>query len=131
MPKRVPGTSLILEIIKNINTYLKSTDFDDNILNRVKSDIGILKRKSIGQKCEYLISQNCKNKMYGGQSAIQFFKKCYSIRSNFVHSEKMDISEITKNDSPLKDLIIDVLLGYQSNLYKKYNHQIKMKKDIR
>lgn len=107
-----------IDIIKNISKYLKSCEAsNEENMNKVKNDIGMLKIKSIGEKCNDLILKYCTDKKYGNYTAIEFFKKCYSLRSNFVHSGEIDINKIDENDNMLKNLVIDVLLGYQQNLF--------------
>lgn len=102
----------IENIIKNVNDY----EFEDQINNRIKNDLGNLKKKSIGSKCYGLIVKYCSDKKYNNKDAIAFFKQCYSIRSSFVHAGTMNTNEMNECDSELRKLVIDVLLGYQKYL---------------
>ncbi|WP_121663469.1 hypothetical protein [Metabacillus litoralis] len=114
--------SITMENIK-IDIDIPDTE-KQNILQGIKSSFGLLKKKTIGEKCKELIGSCNFEKDYNGKNAIRFFDECYKIRSEFVHtgtykdgvSETQKIRELETYKTELNILIIDVLEFYEKNL---------------
>lgn len=119
----------INQINKSISTENIGIDFDisendkQRIVQSIKSSIGKLKKKSIGEKCLELIQRCNIEKTYLEKNVISFFNECYKLRSEFVHTGtyKNDVSETQKirdleiYRTELNKLIIDVLEYYERN----------------
>lgn len=99
-----------------------SSEENERIIHRLKSSIGSLKKKTIAEKSNDLI-KNCNLvKTYDLKDAITFFKECYQIRSNFVHTGKINKTEtelkveinILKDKTVvLHELVIDILEQFE------------------
>lgn len=86
-----------------------------NILTQIKNSIGATKNKTIGEKCRQLIINcNLQNK-YSEMNSIEFFNRCYYIRSNFVHSGSYDLSELSNYIHSLNQLVLDIFEWYEQN----------------
>ncbi|HFL3653738.1 TPA: hypothetical protein ACG3P3_001462 [Clostridioides difficile] len=101
--------------IEIINNIIKNISCSDKLMERVKNDIGQLKIKSIGKKCKELIEQRCGDKKYFGLDVSKFFNNCYKMRSELVHSGKIDIMELEKHNEPLKLLVIDLIESFSTH----------------
>ncbi|EQF22291.1 hypothetical protein QEW_4460 [Clostridioides difficile CD160] len=101
--------------IEIINNIIKNISCSDKLMERVKNDIGQLKIKSIGKKCKELIEQHCGDKTYFGLDVSKFFNNCYKMRSELVHSGKIDIMELEKYNEPLKQLVIDLIESFSTH----------------
>lgn len=113
---------------------IKFEDLNDNfdstvdnlrsIIHRIKSAFGNLKKKSISEKCRGLIANAQLSKKYLKMNAIDFFNKCYKIRSNFVHSGSYNnkdgqTGKIRKLEDYLRELdnlVLDLLYYYENEL---------------
>lgn len=99
------------------------------LLQKIKSAIGLLKKKSINEKCIDLISSYSITKRYIGLEAPIFFNKCYGIRSEFVHTgtygknlnEEQKIRNLEEYNIELQKLVIDILEHYEIEIVKKTN----------
>lgn len=119
-------------IINQINKMIKKDNIKselpdaelEKIINKVKNDIGALKKKSIGEKCRSLIEKCGIEKQYLGKDVLIFFKECYSIRSDFVHTgtfknkedEINKIRELETYLEALNSLILEILDYYETNI---------------
>lgn len=95
-----------------INKIIKSMQFENvsnDLVSSFKNDIGNLKLKSIGQKCNELVAKYCSGNLYDGIEAVNLFKECYKIRSKFVHAGDIDLQKIELYDRSLKKLVIDII----------------------
>ncbi|PLR82553.1 hypothetical protein [Bacillus sp. V33-4] len=110
--------------MENINIDIDIPEKEkQKIIQSIKSSIGLLKKKTIGEKCRELIKGCNFKKNYNGKNAITFFDECYKIRSEFVHtgtyktgvSEIQKIRELETYKMELNRLIIDVLDYYERN----------------
>lgn len=89
---------------------------ESNMKNKLKSDVGSLKNKSISQKCREIVNKFCSNKKYGDMDGDKLLRKCYSIRSSFVHAGTMSFDDIDSYSKNLHKMVVDVLIGYQSEI---------------
>lgn len=117
----------INQIVKSIDAKIINSNENDPIeieknVQRLKSSIGSLKKKSIAEKCNDLIIKCDLTKQYDSKSPVAFFKECYQLRSNFVHTGKMNKKESELNDEinelvtktiSLHELVIDILEKYE------------------
>ncbi|OMD95046.1 HEPN domain-containing protein [Paenibacillus sp. FSL R10-2796] len=123
----------IMKLIKIENiplNELNSSNKDENekIIHRLKSSIGSLKKKTIAEKCNDLIEKCDLVKNYYSKDATIFFKDCYQIRSNFVHTGKINktdeieeaINILKKKTGVLHELVIDILENFEQ-MEKKTN----------
>ena len=101
-----------IAIIDNITKSLSS---NDELNKRLKNDISQLKVQSIGSKCRNLITKHCKGINYSGLNALDFFKYCYKMRSNLVHSGEIDLLDLKKHDEPLRKLVTDIIESISRN----------------
>ncbi|MEK4529901.1 hypothetical protein NST38_31345 [Paenibacillus sp. FSL H8-0104] len=117
--------SQLNKMIKKDNIKSKLPDAElEKYINRIKSDIGALKKKSIGEKCRNLIVKCGIEKQYLGKDVLIFFKECYSMRSDFVHTgsfknKEDEINKIRELETYLKELnnlILDILDYYETNI---------------
>ena len=95
-----------------INNFIENFQFENipnDLESSLKNDIGNLKLKSIGQKCNALVAKYCKDNLYDGIEAVKLFKECYKIRSKFVHAGEIDLQKLELYDHCLKKLVIDVI----------------------
>lgn len=111
--------------MENIKTDFAISDTEKhNIIQSIKSSFGLLKKKTINEKCKELIASCNFEKNYNGKNAISFFDECYKIRSKFVHtgtfkndvSETEKIRELEMYKMELNSLIVDVLEYYEKHL---------------
>lgn len=111
--------------MENIKIQIDISEIEkQKILQSIKSSIGLLKKKTIGEKCKELIERCNFEKEYLGKNATSFFDECYKIRSEFVHtgtykngvSETQKIRELELYKMELNHLIIDVLEYYESSI---------------
>ena len=98
-----------IKTLDNILTNIDAMEIDTTLRNMLKNDIGLLKQKSIGQKCKSLISKCCHGKKYNNLDPLKFFNNCYKIRSSFVHAGNINLDDINDNILPLRDLVIDII----------------------
>lgn len=100
----------------------------ETIINKLKSTFGSIKKKSIGEKCTELINNAQLKNEYLKMDAISFFRKCYIIRSEFIHSgaysidknksENDKIHELGSYITALNDLVLDIIDYYEKSLYE-------------
>ncbi|NFG41029.1 hypothetical protein FC789_07530 [Clostridium botulinum] len=110
------------EYISSIDKLLVEIDklsIESNMKNKLKSDVGYLKNKSISQKCREVVNKFCSNTKYGDMDGDKLLRKCYSIRSSFVHAGTMCLDDIDNYSKMLHKLVVDILIGYQSEIKNK------------
>lgn len=115
----------INKLITKNNIKLDLSDMDlEKVVNGLKSSIGALKKKTIGEKCKALI-ENCNiQKQYQGKDVVSFFNECYNMRSDFVHTgtfknkedEAQKIRELEMYLFDLNSLVLDILESYEKSL---------------
>ncbi|MFJ7183714.1 hypothetical protein [Lysinibacillus xylanilyticus] len=96
-------------------------------LQKIKSSIGLLKKKSINIKCIDLINSYNFNSKYKNLEAAAFFNKCYKLRSEFVHTgtyentltEEQKIRNLEEYNMELQKLVVDVLECYEVDILKR------------
>ncbi len=93
-PARRPEPVKIL--IKKLETIARESTVDDSIKESIIGSLRMLNYESIGQAGRMLALRLLPDQLYDGQSSSTFFKQCYNLRSQILHSgaikdEKLDI----------------------------------------
>lgn len=113
--------------VDNLKDQLEISEIElDKMLQKIKSAVGNLKKKSIAEKCVDLIESCDIQKKYLNKDAISFFNACYRIRSEFVHTgeykknstEEQKIRELEEHLIELNTLVFDILDYYEEYLVK-------------
>lgn len=99
------------DYVKAIDHVIQSLklDVDDVLVEQIKSDIGLLKNKSVSQKCKDLVSKYCGDEVYADLEATKFFNKCYGMRSGLVHSGEVESKNFNKYNAALTDMLINII----------------------
>lgn len=87
---------------------------------KLKTALGNLKNKSIGQKTRELISRLCPDLQYDSYSAVTFWNKCYDLRSKILHNGSIELNVLQERHQLLHNLVIDILYRYVENLNSSY-----------
>ncbi len=82
-------------------------------IEALKISIGSKKNKSIGEKCRELVLSANLNKKYNGYGAVEFFDKCYGIRSKFVHTGGYELEVVEAFGHHLHEFVVDILAEYE------------------
>jgi len=112
-----------IELVGKINKFIKKDRLENEMgievnekgLNKIKTHLGEFKKKSINEKCENLIERCDLNEKYLDLDPLTLFRRCYSLRSHFVHGNNYDSNEFGKYLNHLNKLILDVLKKINSN----------------
>lgn len=78
----------VQSFIDDAKKDLKQREIDDATREALTGSLNSLRFDSIGQAGKRLCERLLPQKKYDGQSAGQFFKYCYNLRSEIVHSGK-------------------------------------------
>ena len=114
--------ALIKEREEEDDTYIKEIEYLQNQTTNVKlkTALGNLKNKSIGQKTRELISRLCPDLQYDSYSAVTFWNKCYDLRSKILHNGSIELNVLQERHQLLHNLVIDILYRYVENLNSSY-----------
>lgn len=74
--------------------------------------LGFLKKESINQAGQRLVTAVLKGRQFGGQSPSKFFRRAYTVRSKILHaSVPVDRQEVLNVLPGLEDMVGDLLAG--------------------
>ena len=80
----------IQELIDEFKTYTKQSNIDKPIKDSIIGSLEKLKSQSIGQAGRMLASRLIPKEIFNGKSSAEFFNYCYDLRSQILHSGKVE-----------------------------------------
>lgn len=117
--KEIPRKK-VCEYIKCVVKRAKISHLDEPDKGYLTSRLDELKIESIRSAGKRLMKEHLESRQYRGQSAEEFFDKCYEIRSAMVHGRKqpsVGLSEITRElDKMVSDLLISCVTEQNKHL---------------
>ncbi len=110
--KQESESDRVVECLSDLVDHVSQYDLPEDEAHRLKSRIGHLKTKSIGQAGRSLVSVLAPRR-YMGLDPEAFFTRCYDIRSKLVHGEvpRPTRADVGQHAAPLQRMVGDLLAG--------------------
>jgi hypothetical protein len=102
--ERLPRSASAIDLVRSWQAEVRGSALDPIDKQSLASGVRDLERQSIGRSCKTLIER------VSGADAAQLFGRCYSARSDLVHSGRTEF-DLPTFTSQLENIVADVILG--------------------
>lgn len=92
-----------------LSSKIDEIDITKVYKERLKSQLGMFREKSISQKVTELLNHYLQGNTYIELPPKQFFSDCYKYRSSFVHSGSLGDIDLFATNQALKQMCLDLL----------------------
>lgn len=92
-----------------LSSKIDEIDITKEYKERLKSQLGMFREKSISQKVTELLNNYLQGNTYNKLPPKKFFSDCYKYRSSFVHSGNLGDVDLFATNQALKQMCLDLL----------------------
>lgn len=102
----------VSELVDELTKLVQAAEVEPCDRKAMLSSVARLEYESIGQACRRVVKSHLTNAVYGEKEAVQFFKRCYDVRSNLLHEGDVPDSTqvlrglVDKLDRLVADLLV-------------------------
>lgn len=98
-----------LEHVEQLIEVTRTSALERSAKESLLASLSWHRYESINHMCKELITRHLGEKRYGGKKAQHFFRDCYSIRSDLLHTGKSNVEENMLSINDLDMLVQDLL----------------------